>query len=226
MSDNEFTGALTDEVNMTDDAVTQMLAILENESEALGVRIFISGGGCSGLSYGMTLIQQPTEFDSQWEKNGLKVFIDSIALSYLEGVEIDYKTEGLNKSFVFKNVFQNTGGSGSCGGCGSAGQIMSDFKQVDVIKKANIYFDGKVTSRSINFSDGSHKSLGIMLPGDYLFNTDTAELMEIYSGKLEYKITGTDNWQNISAGQSFNVPASSSFDIKIIEVTDYCCSYL
>jgi len=106
---------------MSDEAVNQMINILDNEPDAEGVRIFVSGGGCSGMTYGMTLIQQPTNFDALWEKNGLKVYIDVVALSFLEGVEIDYQTEGLNQSFVFKNVFANSGGSGACGGCGSAG---------------------------------------------------------------------------------------------------------
>ena len=51
----------------------------------------------------------------------IKVYVDAVALSYLEGVEIDYQTQGANASFVFKNVFANTGGSGVCGACGAAG---------------------------------------------------------------------------------------------------------
>ena len=121
MSTPEFNSQLNDEINMSDEAVNQMINILDNEPDAEGVRIFVSGGGCSGMTYGMTLIQQPTNFDALWEKNGLKVYIDVVALSFLEGVEIDYQTEGLNQSFVFKNVFANSGGSGACGGCGSAG---------------------------------------------------------------------------------------------------------
>ncbi|MBF0265215.1 MAG: iron-sulfur cluster assembly accessory protein [Gammaproteobacteria bacterium] len=121
MSTQEFNSQLNEEINMSDEAVSQMLTILDNEPDAEGVRIFVSGGGCSGMTYGMTLIQQPSDYDAYWEKNGLKVYIDVVALSFLEGVEIDYQTEGLNQSFVFKNVFANSGGSGSCGGCGSAG---------------------------------------------------------------------------------------------------------
>ncbi len=49
---------------------------------------------------------------------------------------------------------------------------MSEFNEVTIIKKANVYFDGKVTSRSVVFPDGSRKTLGIMLPGEYEFNTD------------------------------------------------------
>ena len=103
---------------------------------------------------------------------------------------------------------------------------MSEFNNVTVVKKANIYSDGKVTSRIIKFADNSTKTLGIMLPGDYEFNTDAKELMEIMSGDLDILLKGDDKWQTISSGQSFEVPAKSSFKLKIRTVTDYCCSYL
>ncbi|WP_321494854.1 pyrimidine/purine nucleoside phosphorylase [uncultured Desulfobacter sp.] len=102
---------------------------------------------------------------------------------------------------------------------------MPQFSNVAIVKAANIYFDGKVTSRTVLFSDGSKKTLGIMLPGDYEFNTDAKELMEILSGDLEIQLPG-ENWKKISGGQSFEVPAKSSFKLKIGKVTDYCCSYL
>ena len=54
---------------------------------------------------------------------------------------------------------------------------MAEFKDVTIIKKANIYFDGKVTSRSVIFPDGSRKTLGIMLPDEYEFNTDDKEII-------------------------------------------------
>lgn len=102
---------------------------------------------------------------------------------------------------------------------------MSDFNNVTIAKAANIYFDGKVTSRTVYFSDGTKKTLGIMLPGDYEFNTDAKELMEIQSGELEIQLPG-EQWRDVSAGQSFEVPGNSSFKLKIKTVTDYCCSYL
>lgn len=102
---------------------------------------------------------------------------------------------------------------------------MPQFSNVTIVKAANIYFDGKVTSRTVLFSDGSKKTLGIMLPGDYEFNTDAKEVMEILAGDLEIQLPG-ENWKKISGGQSFEVPAKSSFKLKIQKVTDYCCSYL
>lgn len=103
---------------------------------------------------------------------------------------------------------------------------MTEFNNVSVIKKANIYFDGKVSSRTVKFADGSKKTLGFMLPGEYTFGTDCKELMEILAGELEILLPGNDQWQAISGGQSFEVPAKAEFSLRIQEPTDYCCSYL
>ena len=103
---------------------------------------------------------------------------------------------------------------------------MSEFTQVSVTKAASIYFDGKVTSRKVTFSDGSFKTLGIMMPGDYKFATNEEELMEITAGECEVLLAGATEWQSISGGQSFEVPANSSFDIKAKTLIDYCCTYI
>ena len=102
---------------------------------------------------------------------------------------------------------------------------MPTFDNVSITKAANIYFDGQVTSHTIHFEDGSRKTLGIMLPGEYEFATDAKELMEILSGELEIQLPG-EEWRNISGGEAFEVPANASFKLKIHQVTDYCCSYL
>lgn len=102
---------------------------------------------------------------------------------------------------------------------------MAQFENVTVIKDVNSYFEGRVTSRTIVFSDGTKKSLGVMLPGDYEFGTDTKELMEIMSGELDVLLPGSSDWQSIKGGQSFDVPASSKFQVKVKTITDYCCSY-
>lgn len=103
---------------------------------------------------------------------------------------------------------------------------MAEFQQVTVAKKANIYFDGKVTSRKLTFADGSVKTLGIMLPGEYQFGTDAPELMQIQAGALEVLLPGSDQWLTVTAGEQFAVPGNSSFSLKVHSVTDYCCSYL
>jgi uncharacterized protein YaiE (UPF0345 family) len=102
---------------------------------------------------------------------------------------------------------------------------MSKFTNVTVVKAANIYFDGKVTSRTVHFPDGTHRTLGIMMPGDYSFNTDAKEIMEVIAGSMDIKLAGSDEWNTYSAGSSFEVPANSGFGLKVTEVTDYCCSY-
>ena len=103
---------------------------------------------------------------------------------------------------------------------------MSEFNNVTVVKAANVYFDGKVTSRSVIFADGTKKTLGYMLAGDYEFGTERAEIMEALGGKAEVLLPGNDNWQTFEAGSSFEVPANSSFKLKIDEGFDYCCSYI
>lgn len=103
---------------------------------------------------------------------------------------------------------------------------MKKFDNVSVMVEGNSYFDGAVTSRTINFSDGSRRTLGFMQPGEYEFGTDQAELMEITSGELEVKLPGSDSWQSIKGGESFDVPANSKFQLKVSTMVDYCCSYL
>jgi iron-sulfur cluster assembly accessory protein len=121
MSAVEFQPQLSNEITVSPEAVKQLIALTENEFGITGVRIFVSGGGCGGMSYGMTFVEEPLPTDCVLEQDGMNVYIDAVALGFLEGVEIDYKDEGMNKSFVFKNVFANTGGAGTCGACGSAG---------------------------------------------------------------------------------------------------------
>lgn len=81
------------------------------------VRIFVAGGGCGGMGYGMTFAEDTIGTDSIIEADGVRVAVDPVALNYLRGAEIDFS----NGSFVFNNVFQAVGGSGRCGGCGGGG---------------------------------------------------------------------------------------------------------
>jgi len=99
------------------------------------------------------------------------------------------------------------------------------LENVNIVKEANIYYDGKVTSRTVEFEDGSIKSLGIMLPGEYTFATNEAEIMEMLSGDLEIQLPN-EEWKSLKTPETFNVPANSSFNLKIKTVTDYCCSYI
>ena len=103
---------------------------------------------------------------------------------------------------------------------------MKKFENVEVELAGNSYFDGAVTSRTVNFADGSKKTLGFMLPGEYEFGTVAAELMEITSGELEVKLPDSAVWVAIQGGESFSVPKNSKFQVKVKTITDYCCSYL
>ena len=102
---------------------------------------------------------------------------------------------------------------------------MNNFKNVDVDKKANIYFEGKVISRNIFLDNGSKKTLGVMLKGKYEFSTVSRELMEIVSGKLNLKREEDDDWLLITEGMEFSVPRDSSFKLEILELVNYTCSY-
>ena len=102
---------------------------------------------------------------------------------------------------------------------------MDKYKDVNVDKIANIYFEGNVISRNIFLEDGSRKTLGVMLPGKYEFNTDARELMEIISGKLTLKLQYHDDWKLIRKGMNFNVPKLSSFKVEVLELVNYTCSY-
>jgi uncharacterized protein YaiE (UPF0345 family) len=103
---------------------------------------------------------------------------------------------------------------------------MSDrFENVSIVKKANVYFGGNVTSRTVLFADGTRKTLGFMMPGEYEFGTESREVMEILGGELDVLLPDQEGWQTFAAGQSFEVPADSSFKLKLNGVVDYCCSY-
>lgn len=118
-------------------------------------------------------------------------------------------------SFIIRHENRNVGGQ----------KNMSQLENVTLVKQANVYFDGKVTSRTAILADGSKITLGIMLPGEYEFGTGLKEEMEILAGKLEYKLSGGE-WETIEGSGVFYVPANDKFQLKVYEVTDYCCSYI
>jgi uncharacterized protein YaiE (UPF0345 family) len=101
------------------------------------------------------------------------------------------------------------------------------FENVTLIKKANVYFGGQVTSRTVQFADGSKKTLGFMQAGNYEFGTEAPELMEILGGSMDVKLADSEDWITVCEGQSFNVSGNSKFSLKVAEGgADYCCSYL
>jgi iron-sulfur cluster insertion protein len=120
--DHHFQVNLTvEDLEVTQSAQDKLSEIVtQSEDEVSAIRIYIGGGGCGGMTYGMTFTDQKTDFDTVIEFDGFKVFVDVVALNYLRGAQIDYIQEQGRERFVFNNVFAETGGSGSCGGCGSA----------------------------------------------------------------------------------------------------------
>lgn len=94
-----------------------------------------------------------------------------------------------------------------------------------VATKANVYFDGKCVSHGITLADGTKKSVGVMLPATLAFKTGAAEIMECVAGSCEYKLAGTDRWERSGAGDKFNVPANSSFEIRVTEAYHYVCHF-
>ncbi len=110
------------EIRLTPGARAKMAELFRDIDEDLNaIRIFVAGGGCGGMSYGMTFTDARTEFDCIMEADGFDLYVDAVALNFLRGVEIDFVERPTGASFVFNNVFAATGGSGTCGACGAAG---------------------------------------------------------------------------------------------------------
>jgi purine/pyrimidine-nucleoside phosphorylase len=105
--------------------------------------------------------------------------------------------------------------------------INSEFKNVAVQTKANVYFEGKVVSHSVIFPDSSKKTLGLIYPGEYHFGTEAAERMEIISGSCVVTLDGVDETKTYAAGTYFDVPANSGFTIAVPNgICEYICSFL
>ncbi|MFA4943699.1 MAG: pyrimidine/purine nucleoside phosphorylase [Lentisphaeria bacterium] len=101
------------------------------------------------------------------------------------------------------------------------------FENVSVACKANVYFDGKVVSHSVHFPDGSRKSLGVILPGSYSFNTAGPETMEITAGACRVRLAGETEWKPYAGGGAFHVAANAGFEIAVEAggVCEYICSF-
>lgn len=111
------------DLRITDAAQGKLAELLKDaDDEVDSVRVFVSGGGCGGMQYGMTFAHSnaATAHDARYEDGGVKVYVDAFALEFLRGAEIDFVDRPTGASFVFRDVFQAVGGSGTCGGCGSA----------------------------------------------------------------------------------------------------------
>ncbi len=104
--------------------------------------------------------------------------------------------------------------------------LPAQFSGVSVVTKANVYFDGKVVSHSVLFSDGTKKTLGLIYPGSYHFGTDAPERMEIVAGKCTVTLDGQAGTKSYSANEYFDVPGKSGFTIETAGLCEYICSFL
>ena len=111
------------DLTLTATAREKMLELFNQveEDELKAIRVFVSGGGCGGMGYGMTFTDMQSEYDAVRKEEGFDIYVDAVALNFLRGVEIDYVERPTGASFVFNNAFAITGGSGTCGTCGAAG---------------------------------------------------------------------------------------------------------
>ncbi|MTV39259.1 pyrimidine/purine nucleoside phosphorylase [Duganella radicis] len=103
--------------------------------------------------------------------------------------------------------------------------MSAQIDQVSVVKKANIYFDGKCVSHTVVLADGSKKSVGVIFPSSLTFNTGAPEIMEIVGGVCKVRLDGASEWQTYGAGTEFKVAGNSKFDIETVETLEYVCHF-
>ncbi len=117
------TDLVTGDLALTEAARGKMRELFSQieDDDMKAIRVFVSGGGCGGMGYGMTFTDSRSEYDSVRSEEGFDIYVDAVALNFMRGVEIDYVEKPTGASFVFNNAFAVTGGSGTCGTCGSAG---------------------------------------------------------------------------------------------------------
>lgn len=122
VSDRFHASLSNDDLDVTSSAQEKLNEIIsQSDEDVSAIRIYIGGGGCGGLSYGMTFTDQKSDFDTTLSFDGFSIYVDVVALNYLRGAQIDYIQEAGRERFVFNNVFAETGGTGACGGCAAAG---------------------------------------------------------------------------------------------------------
>jgi iron-sulfur cluster insertion protein len=115
-------GLQESDLALTDAAREKMCELITQaeDDDLKAIRVFVSGGGCGGMGYGMTFTDSQAEYDCTRKEEGFEIYVDAVALNFLRGVEIDYVERPTGASFVFNNAFSMSGGSGTCGGCGGA----------------------------------------------------------------------------------------------------------
>ena len=102
---------------------------------------------------------------------------------------------------------------------------MDPISDVAVFPQANVYFDGRCISHTIETRDGERKSVGVILPSSLNFATAAPERIDIVSGRCRVKISESDDWKDYAAGETFSVAGDSSFDIEVSETLHYVCHF-
>lgn len=99
------------------------------------------------------------------------------------------------------------------------------YENVTLDPAANVYFDGKCVSHTFHLGDGTRKSAGVIFPSTLAFSTAAPEVMELHGGRCRVRLAGSEDWKEYAAGESFDVPGDSSFDIETVETLSYVCHY-
>ena len=103
---------------------------------------------------------------------------------------------------------------------------VDQIEQASVKLKANVYFDGKVVSHTLTTKDGERKTVGLIYPGSYKFNTDAPERMDIIAGSARVRQAGEKEWKTYEAGKMFRVSGKSSFEIAVDQgLAEYLCTF-
>src|SRR3989338_26734 len=98
------------------------------------------------------------------------------------------------------------------------------YRKERTVIEVNEYFDGKVKSFNISSPDGK-KTVGVMQPGEYKFDTQTKETITVVAGEFSVYIAQYDEWEDFGAGSSFDISAQSKFKVKVAVDTAYLCAY-
>ncbi len=103
---------------------------------------------------------------------------------------------------------------------------MDRIDNVSVVMKANIYENGRCQSRTIIYPDNTRKTLGVYLPGEFVFDSHEPEKVMVTYGKVEVLFEDDADWRTVNTGEFYDVPANCTFKVRCDEIAEYICDYL
>lgn len=103
--------------------------------------------------------------------------------------------------------------------------VPKELENVRVTTKANVYWDGKVTSRTFHREDGSKFTLGIITAGSYTFDVGDREVVQLIAGDAEILLPTEQSWRRVEAPKAFEIIANSKYQIRTTSVAEYLCDY-